>query len=160
MTSLSVARCQRPCVSSLRDFGPPGAMIHVPRHNSQPAILFMCICRERAERHIVIGWKQGGSMHLEQVVFSVWLDNRCDVWFAYFAEDGPHSWVFENRKSKCQDRIEWRIYSPFCHTLFKLTCVFKQIHMQSIYDVHIYICRESALQLHQATSCPSKKKKM
>lgn len=30
MTSLLVARCQRPCVSSLGDFGPPGAMIHVP----------------------------------------------------------------------------------------------------------------------------------
>lgn len=30
LTSLLVARCQRPCFSSLGDLGPPGAMIHMP----------------------------------------------------------------------------------------------------------------------------------
>lgn len=41
--------------------------------------------------------------------------------YMYFTKDGPHSGVFKNWKPKRDNRIEGAIYSPFCHTLLKLT---------------------------------------
>ncbi len=134
MTSLLVARCQRPCVSSLGDFGPHGAMIHVPAPEESASYpLYMYLQEERRasacyrikirRQHASEGSGTYGVIGQEM--------NRSGVWLAYFTEDGPHSRVFQNWKPKCHDGIEGRIYSPFCHTLLKMTCGFKHKKKQN-----------------------------
>lgn len=78
---------------------------------TQPAILFMWICREEAEHRVTLVSPDPGRVTAEA--------RRGPG--AHLAEDGPHGRVLEHREAERHDRVEGGVHGPFGHALLKVT---------------------------------------